>query len=69
MHRKPLFQHLMLQEARRGFGAFYCAATTNDQQWMDTLVLAHVTFNQAFVIPRDLFPPAELGLGALVRQS
>ena len=55
----PLFHHPVLQEARRGFVAFYTTASTNDQQWMDTLVLAHVTFNQAFGVRRDLIPAAE----------
>ena len=55
----PVFRHLVLREARLLFGAFYGVATANDENLMDTLVMAYTTLTRGMNIPRDLVAAGE----------
>jgi hypothetical protein len=48
----PVYQHPLLHEARRLFGAFYGIATADDTTWFDSLVMPREAFTRAANFPR-----------------
>src|SRR5687768_16599931 len=51
-----VFHHPVLREARLLFGAFYGTAIADDQNLMDTLIMAYTTLTRGITIPREVVP-------------
>src|SRR5688572_4985343 len=52
----PVFRHPVLHAARLLFGAFYGIAIADDENLMNTLVMAYTGLTQGMKIPRELVP-------------